>query len=97
MTLSRLQRGAVAAGLVVMAALAAFPPWRCVDVRFPTHPGYTLAPLWAPPPRIDTDDVVYGCDDTRVAGDRLLASWAAVAALAAALAVAAGARRGGQG
>jgi hypothetical protein len=97
MTLNRWQRVTLAGALAALAVLAAFPPWRCVDVRFPTHPAYTLAPLWAPPQRIDTDDVLHDCDDTRVAGDRLLASWGVVAALGAALVLAAGLRRGGQG
>ena len=83
--MNRAQRAVVIVALATMAGLAAFPPWRCVE-HGASVVAYAHAPLWAAPTHaVARGDDRYECDDARVAGDRLLASWGIVAALAAAL------------
>jgi hypothetical protein len=99
MTINRAQRAIVIGALVALGGLGVYPPWRCVEQRRDVKDdfAYARAPLWAPPRQAAVEVAVWDCDDARVAGDRLLVSWSVVAALAGALALAVGFRRGPQG
>ena len=79
MILTRAQRGILAAGFLLVAGLAIYPPWTLTQRGFSTDTGY--APLWNPPSG-------EGGWTVRVAWDRLSLSWVVVASLTAGLAIA---------